>query len=97
MGMFDYLNIDNKWIPKEKQVEYDKQEYQTKSLDCLLHRYEILEGGELIIASNNDDDIIESENYTPVIYTGEIDFYDNNSEFKAWCVNGVVREVVDVS
>lgn len=96
MGMFDYLNIDNKWIPKEKQVEYDKQDYQTKSLECMLHRYEILEGGELVV-SRSESDIIDPDDFQSVIYTGEITFYDDKNEFKARCVDGIVKDVIDVT
>lgn len=97
MGMFDYFHIDNKWIPKEKQLPQDKQDYQTKDFECCLETYEVLEDGSLVRNVCDEGEIVGSENIVPYIHTGEIRFYNHKDEFVAWCVNGVVREVVDVS
>ena len=95
--MFDYFCIDNKWIPEGKQMPYEEQDYQTKSLDCGLNVYEVLEDGKLVRTKRLDDDQLTGENFEPVNYTGEIHFYTYPAEFKAWCVNGIVKDVVDVS
>lgn len=97
MSMYDTISIDNKWIPENKRVPYDKQDYQTKSLDCYLNKYDILEDGRLIVEEYDEAEPMGSEILTPVIYTGEIHFYDDNYGFKAWCVNGIVKEVIDIS
>ncbi len=94
MGMFDYLCIDNKWIPEDKQMPYDEQDYQTKSLDCQLNLYEILEDGRLLLTKKFwGDEETDVEMITPTEYTGEIEFYSDHT-FKAWCINGIVKEVV---
>jgi hypothetical protein len=94
MGMFDYFHIDNKWIPKEKQLPQDKQDYQTKDFECYLETYEVLEDGSLVRNICDEGEIRGSENIVPYIYTGGFRFYNTNDEFAAWCVNGVVKDVV---
>lgn len=97
MGMFDYFCIDNKWIPEGKQMTYEDQDYQTKSLDCMLDVYEVTGEGVLLKTKRLFDDPDEGEKFESVDFTGEIHFYSYPAEFKAWCVNGIVKEVIDIS
>jgi len=94
MGMFDNFAIDNKWLPENSRKPYDEQDFQTKSLDCELKLFEVLEDGSLILSDPFND---EGEIIKPVNYTGEIRFYDDYDCFVAWCVNGRVKEVIQIS
>ncbi len=97
MGMFDYFCIDNKWIPEGKQIPYDKQDYQTKDLECLLHAYEVHEDGRLFMIREggfNTCILDGGEVFKPINYTGELDFYNLEDEYKAWFVDGVLTRIV---
>jgi len=100
MGMFDYITIDNKWLPEDARRPYDKQEFQTKSLEDLLYKYDIMEDGKLVQYFSHED----GESFNHVKYTGEITFYDffepdykRMRYFKAWCVDGFVKEVIETT
>lgn len=91
MGMFDYLKIDPKWISEDKRNTSELFPYQTKSLDCGMDGYIIDDRGVLWMIPKAGNNHISTR-----VYTGEIRFYDDDYEFVAWCVNGVVMEVVCV-
>lgn len=93
MGMYDTITIDNKWISEDRRVEYSKQDYQTKSLECNLNKYDILEDGRLILNQTDKDAIMGSEILTQVHYNGKIRFYDDFNDYNAICENGIVKEV----
>lgn len=91
--MFDYISVDNKWIPEHLQVNYDEQDYQTKDIRCALNQYEIHKDGRLFLIADPFDEegeVFKHQNE----FIGAIRFYDDNAEFIAWCVNGVVKEVI---
>lgn len=91
MGMFDYVRIDHKWIPGDKRNTSELFPYQTKSFDCNMNGYIVDNNGELCMMPRG-----ASGHTYPYSYTGEIRFYDDDHEFVAWCVDGVVKEVVYV-
>ena len=91
MGMFDYLKIDPKWIPEYKRNTSELFPYQTKSFGCNMNGYIVDNNGELWMMPRG-----ASGHTYPYSYTGEIRFCDDDHEFVAWCVDGVVKEVVYV-
>ena len=44
MGMFDYIAVE---VPLPDGVMTSEEEYQTKSLECLMYKYVITKNGEL--------------------------------------------------
>jgi hypothetical protein len=93
MGLYDGFKIAQNWLPAGKQFDPNDQDFQTKDLDCQLGMAEVLEDGKLYYAKFLD----EGEDIRPHNHTGQIRFYDMKNEFVAWCVNGVVKEVVDIT
>lgn len=92
MGMYDHLKIDCKWILGDNMFIHDIEfSYQTKSFDCNMNGYIVDNNGELWMMPRG-----ASGHTYPYSYTGEIRFYDDDHEFVAWCVDGVVKEVVYV-
>lgn len=94
MGMFDQLKVHKKWLPKGMGKYQDG--WQTKSLGCALDHYVIKETGELICIFNADFD----ECYDPSSYTGEVHFYQDILgdwvDIKAWCIKGVIKEIIQL-
>jgi hypothetical protein len=89
MGMYDVISFEtSNWGVDPKR------EYQTKSLDRYLNKYVIQDDGALF-ELNQPGDI---ERYrVHVDYTGEIRFCDSESDYVAWCVNGYVKEVINLT
>lgn len=89
MGMYDELKVNKKWLPKE--LENYEEGWQTKSLEQGLDLYQIDVDGEL--RNHNRNELVD--------YIGEIEFHKRIEnvrwEFKAWCVNGQVKEVIKIS
>jgi len=89
MGMYDVLIFES----DEWGVDSEK-EYQTKSLDCYLDKY-VIDGVGALIKVNQPGDIERFRVHTD--YTGEIRFCDSESHYVAWCVNGYVIEVINLT
>ena len=89
--MFDYLKIDHKWIPEDKRNTSELFPYQTKSFGCNMDFYIIDNDGTLWVMPRGGN----GHTYQHIC-TGAIRFYDDYYEFVAWCVDGVVKEVVCV-
>jgi hypothetical protein len=70
MGMFDYVRCKMA-IPGVPDV--DKRAFQTKSLECWMHIYEIREDGSLWVSTYSEEG---EENFERSDLTGEIVFYD---------------------
>lgn len=85
--MYDTIRI-SKNLHKDLK-DFDKQRYQTKELDSFLKEYVVDESGQLIDCS--EDEVI------PSCYTGQIRFYDEEGDFVAWCVKGVVKEIIKLN
>jgi hypothetical protein len=76
MGMFDYLTIDDNFLPEELKGHNDG--WQTKSYDKLLSTLIIDKNGELSLIGrdwNIYSDYVEKPK--KLDYSGEIIFYDN--------------------
>lgn len=97
MGVYDELVIDRKWLPEGKQVPENEQRFQTKSFDCQLALFEIQNDGRLIQCTRRLKNWEIEEVFDLSNYTGEIYFYDDDNEYKAWCENGVVFKVIDLN
>lgn len=54
MGMYDTIEIPKKYLTKDLWYE----EFQTKSFDCYLHVYEVLDNNTLIKMDENSDSAI---------------------------------------
>jgi hypothetical protein len=93
MGMYDSIRIDNKWLPKD--LKGHNTGWQTKSLDCSLSEYIMMEDGSLVYYASMDE--VYNRNTS---YTGEIRFYNEVDGkyryFVAWCVRGTVKEVIEI-
>lgn len=99
MSMFDHINIDNKWItPERARIPEEEQCYQTKSFNCNMDHYDVLEDGVLLklIPGNRFESMGGGDKYVSVNFTGPILFYDDTYEFRAVCSNGVVISVEEV-
>lgn len=95
MGMFDQLIVTNKWLPDD--LKDHNTGWQTKSIENQLKEFVIVQDGSLLECITD----FEGEEYKPYDYTGEIYFYNGVGkmwrELKAWCVKGVVKEVIDLT
>lgn len=99
MGMFDYFEIAENLLPKKKRIDNKYQAFQTKDFDCNLETYEVDENGNLFRTVYDDSRNLNYDNpqKAPHRFTGSINFYDMENDFVAWCVNGVVKEVIDLT
>lgn len=83
MGLVDHIDIHSLIRPKE--IDHVVDTWQTKSLGCNEEEYFI----------DYDKYLYDFEGYIHV-YTGEIRMKNDNYELVAWCVNGHVKEIVQV-
>lgn len=99
MGMFDYIQIDNIWLPEDARRPYEEQGFQTKDFDNAIETYSITEKGT-IFKSNPD------ESFMPIVdFSGELNFYDffkegegeRFREFIAYVKNGTVYFVNEIN
>lgn len=91
MALYDYLKVDPKWIPEDKRNNSELFPFMTKSFDCIMDWYMIDEDGRLWMMPKGGNGHTYHLNHT-----GEIRFYDDDYEFVAWCVDGIVKEVIYV-
>lgn len=92
MGLVDHIDIHSTLLPKG--VDHIASTWQTKSLGCDEDKYLIDENGYLwhdCIDTNPD-----LCGWDKTTYTGEIRMINNNYQILAWCVNGHVKEIVQV-
>jgi hypothetical protein len=89
MGMYDVISFET----SEWGVDSEK-EYQTKSLKRYLNKY-VVDGVGALFELNQPGDIERFKVHTD--YTGEIRFCDSKSDYVAWCVNGYIKEVINLT
>lgn len=93
MGLYDTVKIAKSQLPKGIE---ENTGYQTKSLWNDLNEYEINEEGKLfLIEDYNKEEGLEEPIFIDD-YIGEIDLYGEKYHLKAWCVNGIVKEVIEL-
>lgn len=90
--MFDYIKVSDKVIPDERN---SNDEYQTKSFDNFLEKYEINENGELFKISCKGE-LQEYEESVFQKYSGEINFHNENRRYKAWIKNGLLKDIIKI-
>lgn len=95
MGLFDNIKVHTKFLPEGKKIDFDKQDFQTKDLSCLMEHFIINEDGELVRTNRTDAGWEFVKCHEKVNYTGQIQFYDSNICFIAWVVKGMLKEIVE--
>lgn len=75
MGMYDELLVDDELLPS-KLKGWNKG-WQSKSLDCFLNYIWLKKDNTIEIKEYNNDE----NSFKPLLYTGEIRFYRNISDW----------------
>lgn len=88
MGMFDYIDPSAYNLPGLQKRNYP-DEWQTKSLECLLRNYYMNRSGEIMLGSDK------------VLFTGTLWFYGRTSygksvEYKAVYISGDLIDIEKV-
>lgn len=95
MGMFDTIRCE--YPLRDKQ--FQKESFQTKSLECLLDEYKITKRGRLVLVGsgrrNKSDQIVDTEHHGDIRFYTSVGERDDGSyewvEYEARFTEGTVK------